>query len=100
MTLKHLNRDSIEQYQTEERTMMAFRLASARYRISDLLGIMKKDHISTTEKTKQLASELAVLHQKPSMARVQSMGELVRLHMKYMLSRSLKLIPKLQTRED
>src|SRR5438105_4934270 len=43
LSLKHLNKDSIEQYQTEERTLVAFRLASARYRIKTLLDIMTKD---------------------------------------------------------
>src|SRR5215475_428816 len=52
--LKHLNKDSIEQYQTEERTLMTFRLASARYRILKLLDIMVADIISTPEKTAQL----------------------------------------------
>ena len=33
LSLECLDKDSIEQYQTEERTMMAFRLASSRYRV-------------------------------------------------------------------
>src|SRR6478736_5480245 len=58
LTTRYLNKDSIEQYQTEERTMMAFRLASNRYRMMDLLSIMGKDTISTPAKTQQLAEEL------------------------------------------
>src|SRR6201999_4285149 len=38
LALQHLNTDSIEQYQTEERTMMAFRVASSRFRLMDLLN--------------------------------------------------------------
>ena len=34
LSLKHLDKDSIAQYQAEERTLMTFRLASARYRIT------------------------------------------------------------------
>src|SRR6476620_3223958 len=56
--LKYLNKESIEQYQTEERTMMTFRLVSARYRIKELLDIMVKDRISTPEKMQQLRHEL------------------------------------------
>lgn len=100
ITLKHLNKESIEQYQTEERTMMAFRLASARYRITDLLDIMKKDQISPPEKIAQLAKELAHLHHKKSFEKCHSAGDLVKSHMKHMLRKSLKLIPKLQSRED
>src|SRR5688500_3918202 len=51
---KWLNKDSIEQYQTEERTIMAFRVASSRFRLMELLNIMAKDRISTPEKLLQL----------------------------------------------
>src|SRR3984885_6800443 len=58
--IKHLNRESMEQYQTEERTMMAFRVASSRFRLMELLNIMAKAQISTPEKLLQLKTELAV----------------------------------------
>src|SRR6195952_2891171 len=58
LCLRHLNQDSIEQYQTEERTMMAFRVASSRFRLMELLNIMAKDRISTPEKLLQLTTEL------------------------------------------
>jgi len=98
LSLKCLNKDSIEQYQTEERTMMAFRLSSSRYRIKDLLDIMIKDNISSTEKTKQLATELANYHNNPAFLTCRSQGELVRLNLKQMLRRNLSLIPKLHRR--
>ncbi|WP_315821740.1 hypothetical protein [Paraflavitalea speifideaquila] len=44
---KYLNKESIEQYQAEERTMMAFRVASTRFRLMELLNIMARDKIST-----------------------------------------------------
>src|SRR5450432_4228483 len=59
LCLRHLNQDSIEQYQTEERTMMAFRVASSRHRLMELLNIMAKDDIATPDKLLQLKSELA-----------------------------------------
>src|SRR5947209_10039955 len=59
LSLKHLNKDSIEQYQAEERTLIAYRMAASRYRIMDLLNIMTKDRISTAEKQNQLKEELA-----------------------------------------
>src|SRR5690606_13158538 len=58
LCLKHLNQESIAQYQAEERTMITFRLASSRYRIKELLDIMAKDEISIKEKIDQLKSEL------------------------------------------
>ncbi len=100
LTLECLNKDSIEQYQTEERTMMAFRLSSSRYRVKDLLDIMEKDTISTPEKTRQLATELAAHHQNPAFLKCRSQGELVKLNLKQMLRKNLALVPKLSRRYD
>ena len=43
LCLTHLNRESMAQYQFEERTLITFRLASSRYRIKELLDIMTRD---------------------------------------------------------
>lgn len=98
MSLKCLNKESIEQYQTEERTMMALRLASSRYRIKDLLDIMSKDVISTPEKIRQLGEQLAEHHQAPQFLKCHSAGELVKMNLKFILRKNLKLIPKIQSR--
>src|SRR6476661_3213434 len=58
LTLKHLNAESIAQYQAEERTLIALRMAAKRYRVMDLLNIMSKDTISTDEKRKELKQQL------------------------------------------
>lgn len=96
MTMQCLNNDSIEQYRTEERTMMALRLASSRYRIKDLLDIMVNDKISTPEKTSQLATELAAHHENPAFLKCQSQGELLKLNLKCLLRKNLSLIPRIQ----
>ncbi len=98
LSLAYLNKDSIEQYQTEEKTLMAMRLASSRYRVKELLDIMSKDTISNPEKTKQLGSELAAHHNNPAFLKCCSQGEIVRLNMKQMLRKNLALIPKIQGR--
>jgi hypothetical protein len=100
MSLSHLDKDSIDQYQAEERTMMALRLVSSRYRIKELLDIMMKDKISTIEKTKQLATELAEYHNNPEFLRCKSQGEIVKLNLKQMLRKNLGLIFKKQSRLD
>ncbi len=92
LTMKYLNRDSIEQYQTEERTMMAFRLASYRYRIMDLINIMNKDTISTVAKTEQLSEELSKFFDTPSFRKTGSMGGLLKQHLKETLRKNLLLI--------
>jgi hypothetical protein len=100
LSLQLLNKDSIEQYQTEERTLVAFRLASARYRIKALLDIMTVDTISTPEKINQLKTELyQFYHEKNAgFKRCKSMGEIVKLNLKQTLRKNLLLIPKIQSR--
>lgn len=85
LTLKYLNKDSIEQYQAEEKTLIAYRMAASRYRIMDLLNIMTKDQISTDEKRAQLRSELAEHFEQKQFLRCKSMGEIVKQTMRYVL---------------
>lgn len=90
----HLNKDSIQQYQTEERTMMAFRVASTRFRLMELLNIMSKDHISTPEKLLQLRTELGDYFHNPAFYKCKSMGQLVKRQLKQTLQKNLLLIQK------
>jgi hypothetical protein len=89
-----LNKDSIEQYQAEERTMMAFRMASTRRRMMDLLSIMSKDPISKPEKISQLKKELAEHFDTKSFEKCQSMGQIVKVHLKMTLRKHFILIQK------
>ena len=90
LCLAHLNKESIEQYQFEERTLITFRLASSRYRIKELLDIMTKDNISTPQKIEQLKKELHA----PAFQKCHSMGEIVKTHLKQTLRKNLLLIQK------
>jgi len=94
LTLKHLNHDSIQQYQTEERTMMAFRVASSRFRIMDLLNIMTKDTLSTPEKTEQLKNELNAFFNTKVYSRAKTMGQVVKTQLKQTLRKNLLVIQK------
>jgi hypothetical protein len=98
LSLKHLNKDSIEQYQTEERTLMAFRLATSRYRIKELLDIMTADTISTSEKMIQLKTELNAFYGNTAFKNCKSMGQIVKTNLKQSLRKNLLLIPKIQSR--
>jgi hypothetical protein len=92
--IKYLNQDSITQYQTEERTMMAFRVASSRFRLMHLLNIMAVDQISTPEKLNQLRQELADEFHAPIFLKCKSMGQLVKRQLKQTLQKNLALIQK------
>ncbi|HMH20516.1 MAG TPA: hypothetical protein VK563_02015 [Puia sp.] len=94
LCLRHLNKESMEQYQTEERTMMAFRVASSRFRLMDLLNIMTSDHISTPEKLQQLRTELAGFFESGAFLKCRSMGQLVKRQLKQTLQKNLALIQK------
>ena len=85
LTLKFLNKTSIEQYQAEERTLIAYRLAASRYRIMDLLKIMTMDEISTNEKVVQLRDELGEFLNSKQIKRCKTMGEIVKQTMRHIL---------------
>ena len=96
LTLKYLNTESIEQYQTEERTLMAFRLTSSRYRVKELLDVMIKDTISTPEKIVELKKQLTELYPgNTNFYKCSSMGQLVKETLKQVLRKNLLLIPKI-----
>ena len=92
--MKYLNKDSIEQYQAEERTLIAYRMAASRYRIMDLLNIMILDTISTEEKKNQLKHEMADYFQHKAFTRCKSMGELVKQVLRYTLKPHLSRIQR------
>ena len=92
LCLTHLNKQSIEQYQFEERTLITFRLASSRYRIRDLLDIMTKDTISTEAKTAQLKQELADYFHASAYRKCHSMGEIVNTHLKHTLRKKVLVV--------
>lgn len=85
LTLKYLNKDSIEQYQAEERTLIAYRMAASRYRIIDLLNIMTKDTISSAEKCTQLRHDLSEHFNQKQFLRCKTMGEVVKQTLRYVL---------------
>lgn len=94
LCLSHLNKESIEQYQFEERTLITFRLASSRYRIKELLDIMTTDEISTPQKTEQLKNELGEYLHTKLFTKSHSMGEVVKTHLKQTLRKHLLLVQK------
>src|ERR1700712_1718538 len=99
LTLKYLNKDSIEQYQTEERTLMAFRLSTSRYRLKELLDIMMKDVISSPEKISQLVNEIGTMYpMNKNFQNCKTMGQVVKETLKHLLRKNLLMIPKIHSR--
>jgi len=96
--IRCLDTESIAQYQAEERTMIAFRLTSSRYRVKELLDIMHDDNISKPEKMNQLRSELAAFFKQKHFLKCNTMGQIVKFQLKQTLRKSLLLIPKTKSR--
>jgi hypothetical protein len=94
LTLDHLNKESIEQYRFEERTMITFRLASSRYRIKELMDIMSEDDISPPAKINQLKIELNEYFRSFAFQKCKSMGDVVKTQLKVTLKKNLKLVQK------
>jgi len=94
LSLKYLNSDSIKQYQAEERTLIAYRMAASRYRIMDLLNIMTRDTISTPEKQLQLKNELTEYFNSQVFKRCRSMGDVVKQVLRYTLKPYLSRIQR------
>ena len=87
LCIKLLSSETVKQYQYEERTLMARRLKSSRYRIKDLLDCLKKDTISSKEKIEELKQELANHHSNNSFLRCNSMAQILRLNLRLLLTK-------------
>ncbi len=94
LCLTHLNKESIEQYQAEEKTLMTFRIVSSRLRMQSLMNILVKDHISTQEKIDQLKTELAEFYDQPRFLKCKTMGAVLKQQMKQKLVKNLQQMPK------
>ena len=90
--ISQLNTESIEQYKAEEWSAMAYRVAVTRFRLMELLNIMSRDTVAPPEKQQLLIDQLNEHFKTPAFSRCKSMGQILKLHLKYMLRGNLKLI--------
>ncbi|WP_460687210.1 hypothetical protein [Niabella aquatica] len=90
--VEQLNKESVEQYKAEEKSAMAYRVAVTRFRLMELLNIMSRDTIAPVEKQQELIQQLNKHFHTEAFNRCKSMGQVLKLHLKYMLRGNLKLI--------
>ncbi len=76
---------TVKQYQQEERTLMAKRILSSKYKLKDLLDTMRKDKISEQEKIKILKVQLNEYYSENAFSLCKSMGDILRTHLKIAL---------------
>ena len=96
MVLGNLSNEVIEQYQTEERTSMAYRVIGNSRQIMDLLNTMKRDELSENYKVKQLREELNAHFSNTYFSKCNTMGSLVKRQLKMIIQKHLRKLRKLE----
>ena len=77
MTMGLLKEESMEQYQKEERSLLAKRASSEKKRLNALLRCMKNDTLSLPEKITELKMALYVLTKDVKFKKAKNMGEVL-----------------------
>ncbi len=77
--MKYITPESMKQYQSEERALIANRLKSSQKEIEDILSTMEDDVISTPENTESLKKELAKHYHNDQFLECQNMGQILRV---------------------
>lgn len=85
MALTHFNKDVMQQYQQEERALIARRIREHRHRLRDLREALRKDDISTPDNIQQLGAELAAHYNDPLFARCTHMSDIIDRSLKRVL---------------
>lgn len=85
LAIELMTPETVQQYQIEERTLIAKRIKAGKRMLKDLLDTMSKDEISTPEKTQQLKEELTRYYDNPVFLKCRNMGEIVKTSLKEML---------------
>ena len=94
--LRHLTETTVDQYQREERALMAGRLRVGRQRYDELMAVMREDLIAPEPYVRGLAAGLAAHYREPAFEDAMTMGDLVSVSLDLLLARaepaSLKLL--------
>jgi hypothetical protein len=93
-----LNKESVLQYQAEERSRLVFRVVTERYRLKELLDVMQTEELSKPEKIGQLKVELANHFKQTVFLKAETMGQILKIQLKQTLRNSLLLVPKQKKR--
>lgn len=88
--IQNLSTESVNQYQLEERSLIAARAKATRSRLDALFQCMTEDEISSPEKVQQLAGELARHHDNDSFLKCKSMGEIVLTNINLLLQKDFR----------
>lgn len=79
MVQSSLQKESIEQYKNEERSILAKRLRGSKERIEDLMKVMRQDIISKPEYVDQLKNDLVVFTKDKNFKQCKTMGDILQV---------------------
>jgi hypothetical protein len=79
LCVKYMNKETILQYQLEERSLISRRMKTARFRLASLLEVMEGDEISQKDKVLQLREELAIHYKSDRFKKCKSMGQIMKV---------------------
>ena len=88
--LRNMTPTTVQQYQKEERSLIANRIISAKATIRKLLRAMMHDDLAPKENVESLKEELARFHDEPDFLKCSSMGEVMKTSLSLVV-RKLKL---------
>ncbi len=86
--MENLTPETVNQYETEERTLIKKRYELAKNRLDKMLDVMGLYPFSTQEKIDSLCHDLNIYHQTQAFHGFDSMGKVLRLHLKYITERT------------
>lgn len=89
--LEVLSPETVDQYQTEERTLIRKRYLRDKLLIDELLDSMEKTSLSSPSKVRSLAEDLKIFHKSHDFDRSKSMGSIFKLHLSKMIERTKHL---------
>ncbi|MGP8215179.1 MAG: hypothetical protein ACLQQ4_06425 [Bacteroidia bacterium] len=78
LCIQHLNNETVKQYKSEERAMIARRIRTSKYRVNKLLEVMQQDELSLPEKELLLKTELAQHYYCDAFLKCKNMGEIMK----------------------
>jgi hypothetical protein len=87
---EHLNAETVKQYQKEERSLIAKRLKSSRYRLKDMFDAMAVDQVSSQEKINELREQLNEHYNEDSFLGLINMGDVLKKNLRMVLRKHLK----------
>jgi len=85
LSFREMNRTTIAQYAEEERTQMSRRASVEKRRFRSLLASMAREELAPPENIARLRKGLGRIHRTSVFDQCESVGELTKMHIEYML---------------